>query len=227
MRFNRLSKLLLATAGAVALTASPAYAHSGHTFSFTASSYALNANANTTSSLTIGAYEGASMEIDMEAGMKLAHDDQFGNELASNPNDGDQIGTGTATANWVFTLCAKATVNLTMYWDEDMTGAPAGAVAHYRVVAASVGTYHTYAIEQNDANDDYKLVTTLNPTWTCSTQPSDAGVTTSINGTATGGVVAQNPSAADCKVVTATVVDVGGTSHTGTDSKAYGSSTCP
>ena len=228
MPFKRLSKFLFATAGAVALTAMPAQAHlNSHTFTFTASSYALNANANFTSATTVGAFEMDTLEIDMEAGLKLAHDDNKGNELASNPNDGDQIGTGTARAAFVFSFCSTVNVGLTVYFDESMTGAPAGAVAHYRVVAASVGTYHVWAIEQNDGSDDYKLTTDLDQAWTCSTQPADASISLTINGTATGGVVSQNPSVADCKVVTSTFVDVGGTSHSGSDSKAFGASTCP
>ena len=220
MLSRRLSRLVFAVVGAVALTASPAYAHSGHQTSFTATSYALNANANYTVSFVLGANEADTAEIDFEAGIKFAHDDQYGNELFTNPNDGDKIGSGQATAAWVFALCLTATVNIDIYFDEDMTGAPVGAVAHWRAVAATVGTYNTWVIEQNDANDDYKLVSDLDASLTCSTQPSSTGFTVTFG-------AVQNPGASDCKVVTVTVIDTNGVAHTGTDSKPFGTATCP
>lgn len=223
MRFKHLTKLLFAVVGIVMLTANGAGAHSGHTVTFSSSSYALNANANVTSGVTFGSVEVESMVIDLPAGVKLAHDDNKGNELASNPDDEAQIGSGTAKASWSFLFCGVGTVNLTVSFEEDMTGAPAGAVAHYQVVAASVGTYDVWAIEENDANDDYKLTTTLNPLWTCSSasQPSDANMSLTINGTATGGVVQQNPSSTGCYTSTVTFIEVGGTSHSGSAGRNY------
>lgn len=223
MRFNRLSKVLFATGGALMLMTNGAGAHSGHTVTFSSSSYALNANANITSGVTFGSVEVDTMTIDVPAGIKLAHDDQFGNELASNPDDEAQIGTGTAKASWTFLLCGVSTVNLTASFEEDMTGAPAGAVAHYQVVAASVGTYDVWAIEQNDAADDYKLTIDLDQLWTCSSasQPSDANVSLTINGTATGGVVSQNPSATGCYTTNVSFVEVGGTNHSGSAGRNY------
>lgn len=223
MRFTRLGRFLFATISAVLLMASSAEAHSGHTVTFSASSYALNANATTTSTTTFGSVEVDTMETDLPAGMKLAHADTKGNELASNPNDDAQIGSGTAKASWSFLFCGVGTVNLTVYFEEDMTGAPANAVAHYRIVAASVGTYDAWAIEQNDATDDYKLTVDLNQIWTCSSasQPSDANVSLTINGTATGGIVQQNPSSTGCYTVTVNFVEVGGTTHSGSAGRNY------
>lgn len=223
MRFNRLSKFLFATGGAVLLMASSAGAHSGHTATFSASSYALNANANYTSSVTFGSVEVDSMTIDLSPGIKLAHDDNFGNELASNPDDEAQIGSGTAKASWSFLFCGVSTVNITVSFEEDMTGAPAGAVAHYQAVAAGVGTYDIWAIEQNDASDNYKLTLDLNQIWTCSSasQPADANVSLTINGNATGGVVSQNPSATGCYGAKTTFIEVGGTSHDATAGRNF------
>lgn len=224
MRFNRLSKFLFATGGALVLMTNGAGAHSGHTVTFSSSSYALNANANITSGVTFGSVEVDTMTIDVPAGIKLAHSDTSGtNELASNPNDEAQLGTGTARASWSFLFCGVANVNLTASFEEDMTGAPAGAVAHYQVVAASVGTYDVWAIEENDANDDYKLTIDLNQIWTCSSasQPADANVSLTINGTATGGVVAQNPSTSGCYTATVSFVEVGGTNHSGSAGRNY------
>jgi hypothetical protein len=223
MRFKRLTKLLFATASVLFLTADGAHGHAGHTVTFSSSSYALNANANITSGVTFGAVEVDTLTIDVPAGIKLAHDDQFGNELASNPDDEASIGSGTAKASWSFLFCGVGTVNLSASFEEDMTGAPANAVAHYQIVAASVGTYDVWAIEENDANDDYKLTVDLNQIWTCSSasQPSDANTQLTINGTATGGVVAQNPSATGCYSSTVTFIEVGGTSHSGSAGRNY------
>lgn len=223
MRFKRLTKLLFATVGVLLLTADGASAHSGHTVTFSSSTYALNANATITSGVTFGSVEVDTMTIDIPAGIKLAHDDQHGNELASNPDDEANLGSGTAKASWSFLFCGVTTVNLSVSFEEDMTGAPAGAVAHYQVVAASVGTYDVWAIEENDANDDYKLTIDLDQLWTCSSssQPSDANVSLTINGTATGGVVSQNPSATGCYTSTVTFIQVGGTSHSGSAGRNY------
>ena len=224
MRFTRLARSAAVIAVALVLTASPAEAHSGHATSFTSTSYALNANANWTATFTIGPYEPSSILIDFEAGMRFAHDDQYGNELASNPGDDTVIGNGSFTAAYFF--CVSSTQNATVYWEEDMTSAPGGAVAHYRVVVAGVGTYQAWLIEENDANDDYKLSIPLNPDWTCAIEPNNTGFSLALLGYA-GGVVTQNPNASDCKVVTVTVTDTAGGVHTGSDSKPFGTATCP
>jgi len=219
--FKRRFRFAIAILGAVALTASPAYGHvNSHTATFTASTYALNALAAWTVSFGLGGSEPADGEIDFEAGMKFAHDDQYGNELSFNPNDDDLIGSGTVRGAWVATLCLTTQMSMDIYFEEDMTGAPAGAVAHWRAVLATIGTYHVWVMEQSDANDDYKLIADLDSTWTCSNQPGDSGFSVTFTGM-------QNPSVSDCKVVTVTVVDVAGTVHSGSDSKAFGTATCP
>lgn len=227
MRLKRLSKLLFATGGALMLVAGPAGAHSGHTVTFTATDYTLDANAGFTSSIVFGANEVDTMEVDLPAGVKLAHDDQHGNELASNPNDDAWIGSGSAKAAFVFSLCGTTTVGLDVYFEEDMTGAPANAVAHYRIVASSVGTYHGWAIEQNDSTNDYKITIDLDQTWTCSSQPADANSSLTINASGTGGVVSQNPSASGCYTSTANFVAVGGGTHSGSSGRNFpGGTTC-
>jgi hypothetical protein len=232
MRFNRLFTTLFALSGAVLLMATPAGANSGHAFTFTASSYALNANANYTSTLTIGPHEVDHMSIDLEAGFKLAHDDQFGNELSSNPNDEESIGSGSAKASWwEFLQCDTHTKTLAVSWEESMTGAPAGAVAHYQVTA-SIDTYDVWAIEEDDATNDYRLDVDLDETWTCSSanQPNDASIDLTIQGTTAGGrKVSENPGTSGCYTVTAEFTEVvtPPASHSGTDSKAFGTGSCP
>jgi hypothetical protein len=231
MRLTRLCKTTLAVFGALLLTASEAGAHSGHTVSYSTTSTALNANANTRSTLIFGQAEATSMETDLPAGVKLAHDDQFGNELSSNPNDEEQVGTGSAKAAWwLGFFCSTSTQGLTATWEEDMTGAPAGAVAHYTVTNAIGFDTEVYAIEQDDATDDYKLVIDLDEGRTCSSasQPTDAQATITTYGLTAGGrEVSRNPSVSGCYSVTATFIEVGGTVHSGGDSQAYGTGTCP
>lgn len=230
MPFKRLSKFLFALSAAVVLTATSAGAHSGHTFNYSVSSTATNAYANTTSAITFGAYEATDMTIDLEAGMKLAHDDQHGTEVTPNPNDEEEIGTGTAYASWIFYLCGNQTVNLTITWEEDMAGAPVGAVAHY-VMRNSIGfDTDIWVIEENDATDDYKMTMNLDETRTCSTQPSNANASISTHGTtASGGHPYQNPSSNGCYTVTASFNDTATPSvnHTGSDDQPIGSGTCP
>lgn len=226
---KRLTKFLFALCGAVLLTTTSAGAHlNSHTVSYSVSNSNTNAYADTTSSITFGAFEANTITIDLEAGMKLAHDDQFGSEVTPNPNDEEEIGTGTAHASWsLFGACSTSTQGLTITWEESMTGAPAGAVAHYEMRNALGFTTHIWAIEENDATDDYYLYMDLDESRTCSTQPTNASATINTSGTtASGGHSSQNPSTAGCYTVTTTFTDTSGGNHSGSDNEPIGGGTC-
>jgi hypothetical protein len=225
---KRLIKFLFALCGAVLLTTTSAAAHTGHSVTYTVSNSNTNAYPDTTSSITFGAHEANTITIDLEAGMKLAHDDQFGSEVTPNPNDEEEIGTGSALANWqFFGFCSQSTQNLTITWEETMTGAPSGAVAHYVMTNALGFDTDIWAIEQNDANDDYKLTMDLDESRTCSTQPTTASATINTTGTtASGGHSSQNPSSAGCYTVTTTFTDTSGTNHSGEATVSIGGASC-
>lgn len=226
MPFKKLSRFLFAMGGALVLTATSAGAHSGHTTSFTLSDSSVDAYADGTSALTYGAYEADDMVIDFEAGMRFAHDDQFGSEVTPNPNDEEQVGEITATAAFVFSLCRSASLTLTASWEEDMTGAPNGAVAHYQL-DSSLGTVEVWVIEENDANDDYRLEMDLDETWTCSSQPSTANASTTTYGTtASGGHPGRNPATAGCYDVVTTFNDTSGGAHSATTTASIGGASC-
>lgn len=234
-RARRGLKAGLALAAALLLTADAAGAHTGHSATFSASPTTANAYASTSSSITFGAFEADTMEIDLEAGMKLAHDDQHGTEVTPNPNDEETIGSGTAYANWLIGFfCSKGDQTLTVTWEEDMTGAPTSTtaggtvVAHYQM-ANSIGfTENIWVVEQSDANDDYKMWVDLNQSFTCATQPTNASASISTNGTtASGGHPYQNPGTAGCYTVTTRFWDVSGTQHSGDASQALAGGSCP
>lgn len=226
MPFKKLSKFLFAMGGALVLTATSASAHTGHATTFTTSDSSVNAYPDTTSSITYGAYEADDMTVDFQKGMRFAHADGYGTEVSPNPNDDELVGTASATAKFVFSACLTATITLDAYWEEDMTGAPSGAVAHYRVVS-SLGTIHAWVIEEDDATDDYKITMDLDETWTCSSQPSTAKGELSTKGTtASGGHPGQNPSTAGCYTVVTTFNDTSGGTHSGSTTSSVGGASC-
>lgn len=221
--FKRLSKAVLAGTGALLLTATSAGAHTGHSLTYSNNGVANSSTGTGSSTFVYGAYEPTSYESDLPAGLRIAHADTKGNELASNPNDEEEIGTGTAKANWnLFFGCSISTQNLTVTWEEDFTGSPsASAVAHFVVTNAIGFDTHVWVIEQNDSTNDYKLVADLDEGRTCATQPSDTSSNLTTYGTTSGGrIVMQNPPAGTYTFTT-TFIDVAGGTHSGSDTETY------
>lgn len=222
--FKRLSKAVLAGTGVVLLTATSAGAHlSSHSLTYSNNGIANSSAGTGSSTFVYGAFEPNSYESDLPAGLRIAHADTKGNELASNPNDEEQIGTGSAKANYdiPFFGCSVSTQSLTVTWEEDFTGAPANAVAHFVVTNAIGFDTHVWVIEQNDANNDYKLVADLDENRTCSTQPVDTQSNLTTYGTTSGGrLVMQNPPAGTYTFTT-TFIDMAGVSHSGSDTESY------
>jgi len=225
---SRRFTLSLSIAGAVLLMAMPAGAHSGHTSSFSVTNANTNAYPNFSYSQTFGANEPTTVVIEFEAGWKFAHAPGYGSEITPTPTAGEQIGSGSYTAAWTLFFCATSTSNLTIYWDTSMTGAPMGAVAHWRIEMATGVTAPIWVIEQNDATDDYKLVIPWPYGATCSTQPANHGFSMTVNGTtASGGHPFQNPSASGCYDVNGSHVDTALVNHAGaTHTVAVGGATC-
>lgn len=210
-------KGLLAFLGAFTLLTQAAGAHHA-TFDFTLSNYSTNAYANSTSTTTFGSYRAASMEIELPDGWRVAQ--QTGTTpISPIPNDGDVIGTGSATARWA-PFCTSSTMTLTPRWESTISAsAPANTVAQVNV---SSTLFITEAFIVRNGTNDYDIVVPDMPdTFVCSST-TNGSMTLTIHGTVSGSnptrYVAQNPATAGTYTANMSYVDTAGTTHTGSDS---------
>lgn len=213
---SRLARIAPTVIGAVALAASPASAHSGHTTTLALSTASTSAYPDLTLGFVFGPHEAADVGIEFEEGWNLAP--------SPSPNDGETIGSVAVTAAWTLTLCATATQNFTLSFEDDMTGAPASAVAHWRMTGTFTST--DLWVVDNGAGG-YSLTIPWVSSQTCTSQPSNSAFTMTLDdATASGGRVLQNPSSSGCYSVTVTAVDTASTSHSGSASAAIGTGSC-
>lgn len=203
MRIKRGWKLVLGVLGALTLMTNPASAHTDFS-TWTLSSYSTNAYADHVTGMTFGSTRATTMTIDVAPGFTVTY---------SQPNDGDVVGSGTATARWWLLFCASSTQNLTAYWETTINGsAPANTVAQINIVNAIGFTTYAYVTL---SSGDYKIqVPDMPDEQVCSTTTNGATSLT-ILGTVAGTTrhVIQNPSTTGTKTSTNTYVDTTGASH--------------
>lgn len=210
-------KALFAFVGALMLMTQAASAH--HVvFDFTLSSYATNAYADSTSYIYFGANRAASMEIQLPDGWRVAHADATTSPFTP-PNNGENVGNGTATARWQPFGCnaAETDRSLTATWDSTPSGGPAGTVAQVTITAGSLFSTQAYVVL--NAGGDYDIeVPDMPDTFVCSSTTAGAMTLTLKGSISTSRKMAQNPSTTGVKTANVSYVDTGGTTHATSDS---------
>jgi len=214
---RRSPRLVAALAGALVLTATSAGAHTGHWSSVTASTTGTNTYPDLSPQFTFGTPPPSVTSFDFAAGWKFAHAPTKGTEISPTPSNGEVIGSGAEYGSFTRLFCGIATQAATVFWEASMTGAPAGAVAHWRLHNVLDFDSHIWVIEQNDATDDYRLDVYHPTAQRCSSQPAGAYVDLDVSGVSgSGGRLNQTPSTAGCYPVTTWFYDTSGVRHDGT-----------
>lgn len=207
-------KGLLAFLGAFMLLTDTAGANHV-TFDFTLSNYSTSAYANSTSTITFGSVEAASMTIELPDGWDVAQETGT-SPITPTPQDEENIGSGTATARWEPFCGSSSNLSLTVTWEDNMTGAPAGAVAHYTVTAGGLFSTEAWLIRHGAGNYDIS-VPNMPDEWVCSSTTNGAMTLTVKGQTTDGDKVSRNPSTTGVKQATVKYTDLTGTLHSAND----------
>lgn len=200
---KRALKLAFGVLVAMALMTEHAAAHTDFS-TWALSSYSTNAYADHNTTMNFGSTRATSMTIDLADGFTITY---------TEPNDGDVVGSGTATARWVLFFCASSTQNLTAYWETTInSGAPANTVAQVNIVNGIGFTTYAYITL---SNGDYKIEIPDMPDQHVCSSTTNGSTSLTLLGTVAGTTrhVVQNPSTTGVKTSNNTYVDTTSTNH--------------
>lgn len=215
MRSLRARRNVLSACVGALLIAAPTADANHATFTFNATPDTTNSYADTTSFSDFDSDEPETMEIQVPTGWLIAHQVASpATPISPVPDDEEVIGSGTATALWVHTLCDRnRDLALSVTWEATIdAGAPANTVAQVTITATNI--FNTQAYIVRNAAEDYDIEIPDMPDASC-TSTTDGLVTLLIDGeTADGDKVARNPSTTGNKQATMIYTDRNAVTHT-------------
>lgn len=209
-RTHRRLKAVLALSGALLLTADAAGAHHDLQSTVSQSTYVKDLYPDITSGSVSGAYTPATSKLEIATGYRVAHADATTSPITPVPNNGDDVGTGTARARWQPFCFPESNLSLDLTWDSTPSGGPTGTVGQVTVEAAG-GLFTTQAYIVQNGTNDYDIVVPTMPSSSVCSSTTAGSTTLTITGTVAGSSparrVVRNPATAGNYTTTGSYTD--------------------